>query len=259
MLSLEQIKQYYPVNQHVFERFMLREYLQCKILEIIFNSKYANQFAFLGGTALRLIYDNQRFSEDLDFDNFNISPDEFSGVSKVIKYKLDLEGYKVEIRNIEKGTYHCYIRFPGLLYNYGLSGQEEEKIFIRLDSEAQHFKFKPESFLLNKFDIFTEIKTTPGDILLAQKFYTIINRKRNIGRDFYDVVHLLGRKFLPNYDYLNEKLSVKNGAELKNKLLEKLKGVDMDEMTKDVRPFLINIEDEKKVLLFKNYIEQINF
>lgn len=257
MLSLEQIKKYYPENQHVYERFMLREYLQCKILEILFNSKYANQFAFLGGTALRLIYDSQRFSEDLDFDNFNISSEEFSGVSEIIKNKLELEGYTAEIRNIEKGAYHCYIRFPGLLYNYGLTGQEEEKLFIRLDSEAQHFTFKPESFLLNKFDIFTEIKTTPGDILLAQKFNAILNRDRNIGRDFYDVVFLLGRKFLPNYDYLNQKLSITNGKELINQILNKLQGINMDEMTREVRPFLINIEDERKVLLFKNYIRQI--
>ncbi len=179
MLNLEQIKQYYPDSLKGFERFMLREYLQYKILEILFENKYANQFSFIGGTALRIVHDNNRFSEDLDFDNFNISNDVFSEITESIKYGLQLEGYQVDFRNVKRGAYHCYIRFPKILYNYKLSGHEEEKILIRLDTEAQHFDFQPESYLLNKFDVFTEIKVTPTDILLAQKFLTILERKQS--------------------------------------------------------------------------------
>ena len=84
MLSLEQIKKYYPENLRPFERFLIREYLQCKILEIIFDSKYASQFAFIGGTALRLIYGSERFSEDLDFDNFGLTPEVFSEMKAYI-------------------------------------------------------------------------------------------------------------------------------------------------------------------------------
>jgi predicted nucleotidyltransferase component of viral defense system len=73
MLSLDQIKEYYPENLKGFERFMLREYLQYKILEVLFDSKYANKFVFIGGTALRIVHNNERFSEDLDFDNFDVS------------------------------------------------------------------------------------------------------------------------------------------------------------------------------------------
>jgi predicted nucleotidyltransferase component of viral defense system len=256
MLSLDQIKKYYPENLRPFERFLIREYLQCKILEIIFDSKYANQFAFIGGTALRLIYGSERFSEDLDFDNFGLTPEVFSEISSYIRYQLELEGYIVEIRNVERGAFHCYIRFPKLLYESGLTGQEEEKILIRLDSEAQHFDFKPEAVVFNRFDIFTEINVTPGNILLSQKFYTVINRQRNKGRDFYDIVFLLGRNFKPDYGYLNLKLSIKNGLELKNRLLDKLEALNMEEMVEDVRPFLINIKDEKKIRLFKTFLDK---
>ncbi len=256
MVSLEQIKKYYPENLQPFERFLLREYLQCKVLEIIFDSKFANRFAFIGGTALRLLYGNERFSEDLDFDNFGLTIKDFSDITSYIQSELELEGFVVEIRNVESGAYHCHIRFPKLLYETGLTGHEGEKLLITIDSESQHFKFQPETILLNRFDIFTEIKVTPGNILLAQKFYSVINRERNKGRDFYDIVFLLGRNFKPDYNFLNQKLSIRNAVELKARLMEKLEKIDMEEMIDDVRPFLINIKDVKKIRMFKTFIEQ---
>ncbi|MCY7359718.1 MAG: nucleotidyl transferase AbiEii/AbiGii toxin family protein [Rudanella sp.] len=77
MLNLHSIQTFFPAHVQQASRFMLREYLQCRILEILFNSDFRNQFAFLGGTCLRLIHDNQRFSEDLDFDNFSITAEQF--------------------------------------------------------------------------------------------------------------------------------------------------------------------------------------
>ena len=257
MLNLEQIKQYYPDNLQGFERFMLREYLQYKILEILYENKYANQFAFIGGTALRIVHDNNRFSEDLDFDNFNISTDVFTKVTESIQHGLQLEGYQVEFRNVKRGAYHCYIRFPKILYNYKLSGHEEEKILIRLDTEAQHFDFQPGTYLLNKFDVFTEIKVTPPSILLAQKFLTILEREQSKGRDFYDVIFLLGKNISPNYDFLDSKASISRGIQLKDAIHGRMKEIDMEEMANDVRPFLINMKDIKKVLLFEEYLQQV--
>src|SRR5210317_1172789 len=109
MLSLEEIKPYYPESLHDFERFIIREYLQYKILEIIFESPFENQLAFLGGTCLRIVYNSTRFSEDLDFDNFNLSEDNFKDVTMLVKKELEKMGYNIEIRNVNKGAYHCYI------------------------------------------------------------------------------------------------------------------------------------------------------
>lgn len=257
MLSLKELKPYYPESLHDYERFIIREYLQYKILEILFESPYENKLAFLGGTCLRIVHNNNRFSEDLDFDNFDLSMDDFNRITAFVKAELERLGYEVEMRNIKKGAYHCYIRFPEILFEEGLTQHKEEKILIRLDIEAHGFNYKPDKPLLNKFDVFTQINTTPRDILLAQKFYAIINRKRNKGRDFFDIVFLLSQEQIPNYEYLFAKLGIDSPEILRRRIIEKCEQLDMKEMAQDVRPFLFNTKDEKKVLLFSKYMEQV--
>lgn len=256
MLSINEIKKHYPDYLHGFGSFMLREYLQYKILEIIFESKYANNLCFLGGTCLRIVHNNTRFSEDLDFDNFNLSEKDFETVAGIIKNKLEQQGYEVEVKNVYSGAFHCYIRFPKLLFNENISGHIEEKILIQLDTEPQNFAFEPEQFIINKFDVFTSINTTPLDLLLAQKFYALINRKRKKGRDFFDVVFLL-KYTKPNFNYLNKKLNISNSTELKERVLSELRYIKLEEMAKDVGPFLFHAHDTKVILMFKEYINQI--
>lgn len=256
MLSLEELKPFYPESLHNFERFIIREYLQYKILELIFESSYESKLAFLGGTCLRIVYNNSRFSEDLDFDNFNLSMNDFNEITQQVKTGLERLGYEVDLRNVLKGAYHCYIRFPELLYNEGLTKHKEERILIRLDTEPHNFHYKPDQPVLNKFDVFTQINSTPKDILLAQKFYAVINRKRNKGRDFFDIVFLLGLGEIPNYEYLSLKLGIDSSNELRQKIIEKCNKINMKEMAQDVSPFLFNKKDEKKILLFPDFIKQ---
>ena len=258
MLSLQQIKSYYPEQLQGFDRFIIREYLQYKILEIIFETPYQSKLSLLGGTCLRIVYDNTRFSEDLDFDNFELSMDDFKAITAIVRKELEMLGYEVEIRNVHTGAYHCYIRFPELLYNEGLSDHKEEKILIQLDTESHEFDYKPDQPVLNKFDVFTQINSTTGDILLAQKFFAILNRKRNKGRDFFDIVFLLGQGQTPNYNYLTAKTDITNPDDLRSAILEKCKHLKMKEMAKDVKPFLFNPKDEKKILLFPEYIKQVS-
>ena len=255
MITLDEIRSFYPENLHSQGAFLLREYLQYKILEIIFQSEYSNQFSFLGGTCLRIVHNNQRFSEDLDFDNFNLTKSDFENVSKIIRKELELLGYTVEIRNVLKAAFHCYIKFPGLLFDSGLSGHREAKILINLDTEPQHFEFTPEMYYLNKFDVFTGIKITPKDILLSQKALAITQRKRPKGRDFFDFVFLLG-KTKPNYEFLDARLNISTSAQLKSYLLEYCEVVDLNALAKDVQPFLFNPKEVQRVLNFKEYIKQ---
>ncbi len=256
MLNLEQILQIYPPHLHQFKRFLLREYLQCKILSILFEeAAMAQKLCFLGGTCLRLVHGTNRFSEDLDFDNFDLSDEVFVTLTNQIKVKLEEEGYEVEIRNVFKGAFRCYVRFPNLLFPLGLSGHPKEKIMIQVDTQAQHFDFEPLPFLLQKLDVFTEIFITPPDILLAQKFYAIFNRNRSKGRDFYDIVFLLG-KVTPNFKYLEQKMGISSSKELKQKIKEVCKNISLTEMAEDVKPFLFNPKDVQKVTLFDRYIEQ---
>ena len=256
MISLNEIKQSYPEKLSVFPRALLREYLQYKILEIIFNSPYANNLSFLGGTALRICYGSSRFSEDIDFDNFKLSVDDFEKIAILIKNELVLEGYIVETRNIYKGAYRCHIKIPRLLFDNKLSGLEEEKILIQLDTMSHNYKYTPEIFGLNKFDVFTNIFIVPKDLLLSQKIFTATKRKRPKGRDFFDIIFLL-RDTKPNYDYLKGKMKASNSKELKTKFLIFCDNINLKALAKDVAPFLINPREIERVTNFPQLFTQM--
>lgn len=258
MLNVNELLLYYPKPLQVYREFILREYLQCKILQIIFTRpENSTKLCFLGGTCLRIVHGNSRFSEDIDFDNVGLSEVEFKALSGTIKKELEREGYEVEIKTVLKGAFHCYIRFPGLLFQESLTGHKEQKILVQLDTEAQHFDFSPQKFILNKFDVFTEIPVTPLDILLAQKFFTVMNRKRSKGRDFFDIIFLLSLKVKPNYDYLRLKVNIVEAKTLKARILETCAKLDMKAMANDVSPFLFNPSDSNKIELFEQYIKQV--
>ena len=144
MVTLDQILTAYPENLRAFRESVLKEYLQYKILNSIFNSKYSNKLVFLGGTALRIVYGNTRFSEDLDFDNLGLSKTEFIDLSEIVKRDLTLEGLEVEIKTITKNAYRIKIRIPKLLFDSGLSGMSEHKILIQIDTVPQNFEYTPD-------------------------------------------------------------------------------------------------------------------
>lgn len=256
MLTIEQIEKAYEERLRPFKRNILREYLQYKILEMIFDSEFGGKLVFMGGTALRIVYGNTRFSEDLDFDNRGLSEKDFSGLSLLIKRGLELEGYEVEMDNVFKGAYRCTIKLPGVLFANNLSAVRSEKIMIQIDTASQDFEYLPDRKIINKFDVFTEIPVAPLNIILSQKLYAVFNRKRAKGRDFYDILFLL-QSARPDYPYLKEKLGIADASELKEKLLEKLKGLDLEDLGKDVEPFLFNPAESKKISMFADYIRQI--
>ncbi len=96
-------------------------------------------------------------------------------------------------------------------------------------------------------------------LLMAQKIYAIINRKRNKGRDFFDLVFLMSRNIKPNYSYLDDKLFISNEDALKAKILEKCNQLDMQEMADDIKPFLFENSDTKKVVRFLDLVRQYSF
>ena len=254
MFSLKEIEKYFPTREQVFKRNIFREYLQYKILQIIYDSSYGSKLFFLGGTCLRIVHNNQRFSEDLDFDNIDLTQNDFEEITQLVKKKLELEGAKVELKNIFKGAYRCYIRLPEILFENALSGYKEEKILIQLDTEPHHYDYEPNREILNKFDVFTQILTTPAKIILSQKLYAVFNRKTPKGRDFYDVVFLLSQ-YDPDYKYLNQKIGIDSKEFLREKLIEKCETISFDELANDVKTFLINSDDVKKITFFVEYIK----
>jgi predicted nucleotidyltransferase component of viral defense system len=256
MLDLQQIKKAYSEPLQGYERAIVREYLQYKILQAVFESKQASNLSFLGGTALRIVHGNSRFSEDIDLDNFGLSWKAFGDLIQRVKLSLELEGFLVETSMVAKDAYHCDLRFPELLFEQGLSPHQQEKILIQLDTVAQGYDYLPEVKILNKFDVFTEIRVTPLNILLSQKILTAVNRKRPKGRDFYDITFLFS-KTKPDIDYLNQKMGITSPEALRDEFLHKIEDFDFDALAVDVAPFLITKEQVKRVVKFREFWKQV--
>jgi len=256
MIDLKQIESFYPEHLRQFKRNLLREYLQYKILENIFDSAWADKLAFMGGTAIHIIHGNTRFSEYLDFDNRGLKKDEFVALVASVEKSLRLQGYEVESRNVFKTAYHSRIKFFRVLFENNISSHQDEVLTIQIDLEPQSFTYNPDKIILNKFDVFLMINVVPVDVLLAQKIACLFTRKRPMGRDFFDIVFLSGRTE-PNLTYLKEKLCINSRTELRRQLLKECKKFNFKQLAEDVRPFLFSSAEAKKILFFKDYVEKV--
>lgn len=254
MITLTEIGRWYPESLRLRGAQILREYLQYEILRAIFQSKFGNKYTFLGGTCLRIVHQTERFSEDLDFDNVGLTQEEFEHTAGEVKRHLELLGYEVALKFAYKGAFHCNIRFPALLYKYGLSGHKEAKLLIKLDTEKQHFDYERLTYTLNRFGVQSAIRATPLPILASQKVAAILGRKRPKGRDFYDLVFAL-RRVKPNYRYLYERLEIPSPEHLRDAVGQHIANFDFELLTKDVAPFLLNEADQHMVRNFPAYWE----
>jgi len=253
MLSLEQIRSFYPEGIRKFRTSILREYLQYKILEAVFRSSYASRLSFMGGTCIHLIHGSPRFSEDLDFDNDDLSPLEFQNLASWVENELRLEGYTIELKITIKGAYHAYYRFPSILHESGLTGHRIQKLLIQVNTEPQGFLYDKQPAILNKFDVFCRILSVPLDILLSQKYFCVLARPRPMGRDFYDTSFLLG-KTKANLDYLEAKIGAGSLSEVRERLIDRCKELDLRKLAADVEPFVIKPSDIDRVLLFPELV-----
>jgi predicted nucleotidyltransferase component of viral defense system len=254
MLELKQIESFYPERLRSFKKNLLREYLQYKILEIIFSSEFAGKLCFMGGTALHLVHGLPRFSEDLDFDNRGLNRKSFIRLTGLIREKLERQGYKLETNISFGGAYRAYIRISDILYDNKLSAHREEKMLIQIDAEPQNFMYHPDKIIINKFDVFGRINVVPQAVLLSQKIYAIFMRPRPLGRDYYDAIFLFG-KTAPNFDYLKLKLKMENISDLKERFAKERSRFDFKKLADDVRHLLYIPDDSRKVMLFNDFIE----
>ncbi len=261
MLSLDNIKQFYPQNLQAFERHILREYLQHKILEIIYSSNFGEKLVFLGGTALRIIYNNQRFSEDLDFDNLDLSDNDFEEMIKIIKNRLKKEGLVVEAKITTKASTRCYLKFPHLLFEKNISPHEDENLTIQIDTFPQNYSFNPSIVNLDNFDVYTKIKVVPENLLLSQKIICAFDRKRMMGRDFFDINYLVNnRKIKPDFSYLSKKKNISNEKELVSEMKKEFNNVNFRQLGEDVSFLLMKKEHQERVTNFyKDVVESWNF
>jgi len=258
MIDLEQIRNYFPAELResiAFQKYMIKEHVQLLILDFLSTSSYIKKITFIGGTNLRLVKGIDRFSEDLDFDCKDFSEEEFMQMTNDILTFLQRSGFRVETRDKQNKKLRAYRRniyFPELLFDLKLSAYREERFLIKIESQDQNFLYKPVMANIRRMGFFFPFPVPPDDVLCAMKISALLSRQK--GRDFYDVMFLLGQT-APNYDYLSDKCGIENFAELKKTLLQVAKTTNLKLKSQDFEHLLFNKDNTRKVLMFEEFVE----
>jgi predicted nucleotidyltransferase component of viral defense system len=260
MINFDEIKSFFAEglrkNPAHFE-YMLKEFFHYRMLDLIFSGEYASKLSFIGGTNLRILHQIQRFSEDLDFDCFDLSREEFMKLTDKVIDRLRQEGINVETDDKEKDkklvAFRRNIVFPGLLFDLGFTGHREKKLLIKIECESHHYKYDPEKPIIQKFNVFTQIFAPSPSILLSMKTGAVIERGK--GRDYYDFIFLSGITD-PDFGYLEAKFGISNFTDLYGRILESCKETDFKLKSRDFEKLVFDQAESRKVLFFKEYIQQ---
>lgn len=240
-----------------FRKYMLKEYMQLMILDYLSTLSYAGKIVFIGGTNLRLVKGIDRFSEDLDFDCEGLSEDDFVGMTDQIVAFLRRSGLNVATRDRESSRLTAFRRslyFPGLLYEMGLSGYKEERFLIKVEAQDQGYNYTPEVVNIKRAGFFFPFPVPSDGILCAMKISALLSRKK--GRDFYDAMFLLSMTD-PDYGYLGTKCEIHDREELKAALGRLVEETDLKTKSKDFNHLLFEEGGERKVLLFREFVETL--
>ena len=84
---------------------VVREYWELVILKGLFDSPFGRDLIFKGGTALRLVYDSPRFSEDLDF---SLLRDSLQGKFSTLVGKIIAPFPELSLTDLEE-KYYTYL------------------------------------------------------------------------------------------------------------------------------------------------------
>jgi len=230
-------------------RNLVREYLQARILESLQRSGAMIPLAFHGGTALRFLFLHGRYSEDLDFAlEGNRERYDFRGYLKAIRYALTPEGYQIEIKaNDQKTVNSAFIRFPGLLYEMGLSPMQSETLAVKIEVDTNPPKGAGLATTVVRRFVVLQLHHHDKASLLSGKLHAVLQRPYIKGRDIYDLLWYLSDPAWPepNLILLNNALAQTNwkGARLtkenwKQQIWQKLQALNWSGVVDDVRPFV---------------------
>lgn len=240
-----------------YQELMMKEYIQCQILEYLSNTPYIIKLAFIGGTNLRLIKHSDRFSEDLDFDCKNMSGEEFLLMTNgVLRYLTNL-GYSVEPKEREHDKLTAFRRsiyFPQLAFSLNLSGYRNSRFLIEIEMQDQEVLYKTIPAFIQSCGFYFPVPVPPDDILCAMKLSALLNRSK--GRDFYDVMFLLAQT-KPNYRFLAIKQGIHNVEELKDALALRLSEIDLTSKQQDVKHLLFTSQKSEMILHFGSFVKSL--
>lgn len=237
-------------------RNALKEDLQYYVLNFIYHHPDYNNWIMYGGSALRIIHGLDRMSVDLDFE-----------VSHAVTEKF-LEELKKEVDEHFTNTYGTNADFltikttkeRGLLLKFTVGeelsfGHSSKQIHIKID--LNHFvarKTVTERRPINRDQLSFVIITYNMSALMASKIAAIFLRGiRGVGdasyeekgRDIYDLLWYMGKKVVPDFDYLIAKsVDVKDPRGLFDKLTLQINKVSDENLKQNLVPLFVD----------KNYI-----
>ncbi|WP_211372127.1 nucleotidyl transferase AbiEii/AbiGii toxin family protein [Flagellimonas olearia] len=197
----EWIAEYGPKNEEEILS-ALREIMQEITLAGLSRTDFYEKAAFYGGTALRIFYGLDRFSEDLDFSllrpdpNFSIEPyfkaivDEFKslGLNVSIREKQKAEKSSIDSAFLKAETIWQEIVLEDIIKETGVRSNKTLKIKIKVDRMPPLNFSTEEKLLLRPFSFYVKCYTKPS--LFAGKVHALLFRKwkdRVKGRDWYDL------------------------------------------------------------------------
>ena len=267
LLVEEMIKQYNPETTEEVKA-ALKEILQSIVLVGLSRSGFFNKASFYGGTALRIFYGLNRYSEDLDFtlnekdENFNFEQ-YFKTINEVaLSYGLELEiSYKtkkidtsIESAFAKLNTYQTLIK---LKVNSNLTKYLHKDELMKVKFEVDCYPslgFNVESKWLDNPE-YASVNVLDLPSLFAGKIHAILCRtyKNNVkGRDYYDFLFFIRKRVKPNLEFLKNKLietgkltinDAFNTDIVKQMLINKIKTVDFAQIKNDAQKFIFKNEN----------------
>lgn len=240
----------------------LKEIIQEVALVGLWRSKFFDHAAFYGGTALRILFGLDRFSEDLDFTLLQTEPKfDLNPHLRAIEAELAGFGLHMEVtqktKSRDSAVQSAFLKGNTLehLIEIGvprslLNKKSDEliKIKLELDTDPPPLFDTTTHFLENPTPCAVRVVTESD--LFAGKMHAILCREwknRIKGRDWYDLIWYVQRKVPLNLTHLESRMRqsghyADKGELTKQKfqhlLNEKIDKVNFDEAKKDVLPFI---------------------
>lgn len=243
----------------------LKEIMQQIALLGLWRAKFFEHAAFYGGTALRVLYHLDRFSEDLDFSLITSCQDfKLDSYLHAIEIELEAFGFKAEA-TIKRKTKETAIQSAFLKENTQqhlihinapktiqekFHGRGNLKIKLEVDTDPPSGFYTEELPLLRPIPFWVKSYCMPD--LFAGKISAMLCRQwksRVKGRDWYDFLWFMQHntpvrlshleKRLRAYDYYHDDQSLTENK-LKYMLVEKVKEVDLNLAKDDIIKFIKN-------------------
>jgi hypothetical protein len=228
---------------------LAREYLQIYLLRLLHEIGAMSELAFVGGTALRILYRLARFSEDL---GFSYAPSEHGRSAfkanesfQALQRELMKAGYVIQMKaSTKKNVVSAFYRFDGLPRQIGWSDDPRLALSIKLEVDlSPPAGAHVETTLIQRF-FPVAIRHNDLPSLFAGKLHAILARPYAKGRDWYDLVWYLTSQhgLEPNLELLGNALQQTGhkiqAGKWREAVAQRLRSLKWSSVLADLRPFL---------------------